>query len=281
VGILSRRSASAHGSPLSTAKPDDLSRLGEIAFGGQVVHPPGIAAIPTAELDGYAMAFLAAAGHPPSGSSVESAASSQFLDELTSSAELAGDWGFVGAMFVAWNSVPQACQEDRRFWKIIDRALEEIRLDGVAWTAVPRFALDRWQSVRGYGESGPLGWPSSLAYLPLPASEDAPPVDDLADGEARRLAQAPSNPANTIFAERRGDGSIQAVVEGIDPETGAARRWDWEGVSAADYPSFLRELGDRLITHSQWADDDLVPYFPCRQRSREEMRIEARAQVLP
>jgi hypothetical protein len=49
------------------------------------------------------------------------------------------------------------------------------------------------------------------------------------------------------------------------------------GLSAPDYRSFLRELGERLVTYTYWAHDDLIPYFPCRQRSRDAMRIEAQA----
>ena len=116
--------------------------------------------------------------------------------------------------------------------------------------------------------------------LPVPTVDAAPLVDDLADGESRKLAQAPAAPANTIYAERRPDGSIQAVVEGPNPETGEVRRWDWDGLNASDYPGFLRELGERLVNHTCWAHDDLIPYFPCRQRSRDQMRIEARAVAL-
>jgi hypothetical protein len=279
VGLFSRSSGGGR-RPFSTATPEDLRRLGEMWFGGDSVTPPGASAIPVAELDGYAIAFLMAAGYPASGSPAESEANGQFLDELTAAAERGGDWGFVGAMCVAWNCVAPAHQGDARALAILDRALEALRTDGVSHTAVPPFAIDRWTSVHGYGEIGPAGWPSPLEYLPVPAAEEAPPVEDLADGEARKLAQAPAAPANMIFAERRPDGLIQAVIEGAHPDTGAMRRWDWEGVGAADYPSFLRELGDRLVTRRYWAHDDLTPYFPCRQRSRDQLRAEARAQAL-
>lgn len=252
-----------------------------MAFGGETVNPPGISAISITELDGYALEFLTAARHPESGSPAESTANRQFLDELTSAADLAGDWGYVGAMFVAWNCIPPAYLDDARCRKIIDRAVDVLRLDGVSYAAVPPFAMDRWTADHGYDESRPSGWPTPLADLPVPAPEDAPPVEDLADGEVRKLAQAPANPANTISAERRADGLIHAVVEGIDPETGALRRWGWDGLAATDYPLFLRELGDRLVTHSHWAHDDLLPYFPKRLRSRDEMRAEARTRMVP
>jgi hypothetical protein len=280
LGLFSS-SSSGRQPLLFTATPEDLRALGEVAFGGPSVNPPGISGIPTAEFDAYALTFLTAAGFPPSGSSAWSAASGQFLNELSSIAEQAGDWGFVGAMLVAWNCVLPAWLEDDRCRRILDRALEVLRLDGVSYAAVPPFAIDRWTSCNGYGEIGPAGWPSPLASLPVPKVESAPPAKDLADGEMRKLAQAPANPANMIFAERRADGSIQAVVEGPDPETGMLRRWDWDGLRAADYPSFLRELGDRLVTRTQWAHDDLIAYFPCRLRSRNEMRTEAKAWDAP
>jgi hypothetical protein len=155
-----------------------------------------------------------------------------------------------------------------------------MRTDGVAWTAVPPFAMKRWTAVHGHGGTEPKGWPSPLANLPVVAVAEAPPVEDLTEGEVRRLAQPPAAPQNSICAERRGDGSIQAVIEGTDPDTGELRRWDWDGLCAPDYPAFLRELGDRLVTHTHWAHEDLVPYFPCRARSRDQLRIEARAQLL-
>jgi hypothetical protein len=263
-----------------TATPADLQRLGELAFGGERIYPAGIGGIPTAQLDRYAMDFLAAAGYPAAGSPQERDASGRFLDKLGSAAELAGDWGFVGAMCVAWNALTTQRQQDPRALTILDRALDALRTDGVSYTAVPPFAIDRWTSVHGRSGIHPAGWPSALIELPVPSVQDAPPVADLADGEARRLAQSPAAPANSIYAERRPDGSVQAVVEGVNPETGELRRWDWEGLSAPTYPAFLRELGDRLVTHSHWAHDDLVTYFPCRQRSRDQMRIAARDAVL-
>jgi hypothetical protein len=279
MGLFSRSSNPPRRARLLTATPSDLERIGKLAFGGQSIDPPGISGIPTSELDGYAMAFLEAAGYPAAGSPAQTSANGQLLDELLAAAERAGDWGSVGAMCVAWNCVAPAFREDSRYLAILDRALAVLRIDGVSYTAVPPFALERWQSVHGFEDIRPKGWPSPLTDLPVPAVA-APSVEDLAAGELRKLAQAPAAPANTINAERRPDGSIQAVIEGPDPETGELRRWDWDGLSAADYPSFLRELGERLVTHSFWAHDDLIPYFPCCQRSRDEMRIAASASVL-
>jgi hypothetical protein len=262
---------------LLAATPADLARVGETAFGGQSIYPPGIV---STDLDAYAIAFLKAAGHPAGGSPAEAAANAQFLEELVEAAELAGDWGYVGAMGVAWNCVFPAYRQDPRYLAILDRALEVLRADGVSYTSVPPFAMQRWQSLHGFDGVRPSGWPSALEDLAVPSGEAAPPVVGLADGETRKLAQAPAAPANTIWAERRPDGSVQAVVEGPHPDTGQLRRWDWDGLSAADYPSFLRELGDRLVTHTLWAHDDLIPYFPCRQRSRDQMRADARAGVI-
>jgi hypothetical protein len=275
MGLFSR-SSRPQPAPLLTATPSDLERIGQAAFGGESIYPPGMSAT---ELDGYAVAFLDAAGYPAAGSTAEAAANGHFLDELTAAAQLAGDWGSVGAMCVAWNCVAPAHRGDRRYLGILDRALEVLRTDGVSYTSVPPFAMERWQARYGLDGIRPTGWPSALTNLPVPSPAAAPAVADLADGDSRRLAQAPAAPANTIYAERRPDGSIQAVMEGPHPETGQLRRWDWEGLSAADYPAFLRELGERLITHSHWAHDDLIPYFPCRQRSRAQLRAEAAQHV--
>lgn len=275
MGFFSR-SATSRRQPLLTATPDDLRRIGIAAFGGQSTHPQGLSGIPVGELDRYAMAFLEAAGYPSAGTPPWDAAHSRFLDELTQAAERAGDWGFVGALLVGWNCVTSEHLEDSRFLAILERGLDVLRRDGVAWTSVPPFAIDRWTALHGREGVHPKGWPSALIDLQVPTADAAPPVENLADGESRKLAQAPAAPDNMIYAERRPDGSIQAVVEGPNPETSEARRWDWDGLSASDYTSFLRELGQRLVSHTYWAHDDLIPYFPCRQRSRDRMRIEAR-----
>jgi|GEM_PF-6757082 len=259
-----------------TATPEDLRRLGEAAFGGESIYPPGVRGIPIAELDGYALAYQSAAGQD----AFQPAANRRFLDELGAAAERGGDWSYVGAMFVGWNCVPDTQRQEPAYLDVLDKALEVMRTDGVAYTAVPPFAMERWTAVHGHDGIRPKGWPSPLAELPVPTAEEAPPVTDLANGEFRKLAQAPAAPENMICAERRGDGSIQAVMEGTDPDSGKPRRWDWEGVCAPDYPSFLRKLGDRLVTHTYWAHDDLAPYFPCRPRSRDQLRIEARAERL-
>jgi hypothetical protein len=256
MGFFSR-SSSQRQSQLLTATPTDLKRIGEVAFGGENIYPQGTAALRAGELDGYAMAFLAAAGYPDS----ESPAFGRFLDQLASAAELAGDCGFVAAIFVGWSC-------------------EILRKDGTSYTSGPPFAMDRWTSLHGFDGAQPKGWPSALTSLPVPSADTAPPVQDLAQGESRKLAEAPAAPANMIYAERRPDGSTQAVIAGVNPETGQLRRWDWGGVSASDYPGFLRDLGDRLVIHAYWAHDDLIPYFPCSQRSRDQMRIEARAAAL-
>jgi hypothetical protein len=259
-----------------TATPTDLRRLGETAFGGESIYPPGIHGIPITELDSYALAFHSAAGR----AAFEPAANRQFLTELGAAAELGGDWGHVGALCVGWNSVAEDYLQELPYLRVVDQALEVMRTDGVAYSAVPPFAMKQWTAVHGYGEIEPKGWPSPLAKVPIVSAEEAPPVENLAEGEVRKLAQAPAAPQNMVCAERRGDGSIQAVMEGTNPDTGELRRWDWDSLRAPDYPSFLRQLGDRLVTHTYWAHDDLVPYFPCRQRSRDQLRIEARAQLL-
>jgi hypothetical protein len=271
VGLFSRSPAGASPRYL-TLTPTDLQRFGVTAFGGESIHPPGISGIPIAELDAPVLAFHTAAGaSPPS-----PVACREFLIELHNAADLGDDWAWVGAFCVGWNTVADSQKGEPAYLQILDRALEVMRTDGVAHTSVPPFAIERWTAIYGYEEIRPAGWASPLTHLQVPSPAEAPPVDDLAPGELRKLAQAPAAPANMVCAERRADGTVQAVIEGTDPDSAQLRRWDWEGLAASDYPVFLRELGDRLITHTYWAHDDLLPYFPCRVRSRDQLRIEAR-----
>ena len=270
MGLFSRSPAGNFLRYLTLA-PTDLQRFGVMAFGGESIHPPGISGIPIAELDAPALAFHTAAGASPPAP----AAYREFFKELRDTADLGGDWAYVGAFCVAWNTVADPHEGEPAYLQILDRALEVMRTDGVAYTSVPPFAIDRWKATHDTEEINPAGWPGPLTYLQVPSPVEAPPVDDLAPGELRKLAQAPAAPANVICAERRADGTVQAVIEGTDPDSGQLRRWDWEGLAARDYPTFLRELGDRLITHTYWAHDDVLPYFPCRARSRDQLRIEA------
>ncbi|MEJ7786585.1 MAG: hypothetical protein WKF96_17425 [Solirubrobacteraceae bacterium] len=68
-----------------------------------------------------------------------------------------------------------------------------------------------------------------------------------------------------------------AIIDGIDQSDGVRKRWEWFMLDAPDYVTFLRELGERLVNPSSWTHDDLAPYFPCRPRSRDQMRLAARA----
>jgi len=153
--------------------------------------------------------------------------------------------------------------------------LETLRRDGVSYAALPPYALDLWTSLHGYDGIHPKGWSSPIENLPAPTADAANRLVDISVGESRPLAQAPAAPQNMIHGERRAADSIQAVLEGVDPDTGLTRRWDWEGVSAPDYQGFLVLLGDKIVTHTFWAHEDLIPYIPCRARTREEMRAEA------
>ena len=272
------RSSAKTSQPALTATPSDLIRIGTLAFAGQDPHTPGLSALPITELDGYAIAALASAGYPASGSPEWQALQGRFLDELTAAAERAGDWGFVGALCIATNVVASDHENDPRYLAIVDRAANVLRLDGVAYPAVPPFVIKYWQHVYGWEDARPAGWPSALDYVPVPALGDEPPVGDLEPGESRRLAQ-PHEAAhsNVIYAERRADGTIVAVIDGVDTADGVRKRWEWQGLERPDYRAFLRELGDRLVTPSYWAHDDLYPYFPCRGKSRAAMRLEAKA----
>ena len=265
--------------PLLTASPEDLGRIGQTAFGGESVCPRGVSAVPIAELDGYVMVAIERSGASP-GTPGWTAVNRQFLDELAAAAAAGGDWAYVGALCVGQDFVMSETKNDERYLGIVDHALEFLRTDGVSYTTLPPWALERWRSLHGTEGIHPAGWPSRVDDLPVPSDDAEFPLTELEVGESRKLAQAPAAPQNMIYAERRDAETIVAVVEGAG-EDGQLTRWDWAGLSAPDYRSFLRELGERLVTHDYWAHDDLIPYFPCRERSRDVMRIEARAKSVP
>jgi hypothetical protein len=265
--------------PYLTASSDDLRRIGQTAFGGESVYPPGIGAIPVAELDGYVIAAIETSGASP-GTPAWTEVNRRFLNELEAAAAAGGDWAYAGALCVGQNFVTTETRGDPTFLAVVDRALELLRVDGVSYTALPRWAVEYWQSQHGVEGIHPAGWPSALEDVATPHDEDDISLEELAIGESRKLAQAPAAPANMIYAERRYDGTVAAVIEGTGDD-GQLRRWDWAGVTAPDYKSFLCELGERLVTHSYWAHDDLIPLFPCRLRARDGMRTEARAKAVP
>jgi hypothetical protein len=274
MGLFSR----APHVPLLTATAEDLIRIGYAAYGGASPYPPGAAGLPVGELDSYAMAAMDAAGYPSPGTTEWAAMEEQMLDELQAAAERGGDWAYVGALLVAFNCTSAERQQDPRYFAIVDRATTVLRDEGVAQTAIPPFALSRWEARHGYDGASPAGWPRALEDVAVPAGGEEPPVVDLAVGESRRLAQRdPGDDSNRIYAERRPDGTIVAVVDGVDLSDGVRKRWEWDGLTGTDYRSFLRLLGDRLVTATYWAHDDLRPYFPCRARSRDEMRQQAGA----
>lgn len=272
MGFFSRSS----GRPVFSGEPDDLVGIGTQAFGGPLPHPPGFSGLPAGRLDSFAIAAMESANYPGSDTPAWRALQSRFLDELTAAAERGGDWAFVGAMCVAWNFVDDEHRQDPRYLAILERALDTLRRDGVAYPAVPPFALEHWYVRHGRDGIRPKGWPSALTDVPVPGPGEEPDVTDLPADEARRMVQNHAgDQSNVIYAERRDDATVVAVIDGVDVADGVRKRWEWPGVEAADYRSFLRELGERLVTPPYWTHDDLAPYIPCRSKSRDAMRTEA------
>lgn len=256
-----------------SATPADLARIGVEAFGGESPYPPGFR---LTDYDEYALFALQTVNYPTSGTPEYAHLVDRFLAELTTAADEVPPWGVVGAFGVATNFTTSEDRSTASFRDLMDRALVALRDDGVAYASVPPFALDHWTESRGYDGAGPAGWPSSLDALALPTEGEETAVDDLGEGESRRMScDGPSTDARTIFAERSPTGQIVAVIDGVDLSDGQRKRWEL-GVASDSYIGFLRALGERLVTPSWWAHDDLQPYFPCRTRSRDDMRAAAR-----
>ena len=157
--------------PYLTASSDDLQRIGQTAFGGESVYPPGIGAIPVAELDGYVIAAIERSGASP-GTSVWTEVNRRFLNELEAAAATGGDWAYAGALCVGQNFVTTETRSDPTFLAVIDRALEFLRVDGVSYTALPRWTVEYWQSQHGVEGIHPAGWPSALEDVTTPHDED-------------------------------------------------------------------------------------------------------------
>lgn len=256
-----------------TATAYDLVRLGRASYGGDSPYSPGPQSVPPGELDGYVLSALETAGFPATGSEQWTAFEDRFLNELVAEADAGDDWAVVGAFCVAVNFAGSSQGLGSTYLELMDRALEILRADGVAYTVLPPFAVKYWEEAHGTDGARPAGWPSALENVAVPAPGTEPQVTELASDESRRLAENDlAVGVRTYFAERRPDGQIVAVIEGVTPEDNQLKRWDWDGLAADNYPGFLRGLGDRLVTPTRWAHPDLAPYFPCRPRSRADMR---------
>jgi hypothetical protein len=259
--------------------PQALAAIGQAAFGGESPHPPGFGGVLVAELDGYALRALEAAGYPNAGSIGWSRMQAQFLEELTRAAALGGEWAYVGAMGVGTNAADDERRRSDQFRAIVLRALDAIRRDGVSWAALPPFAIDLWTSRYGYDGARPTGWASSNVSVPVPPRGEEPVVADLGPDEARLVATyGPDDGDRRIFLGRQPtDGRVAAVFDGVDLSDGIRKQWLWDGVEADAYVDCLRELGDRLGAPTYWAHPDLAPYFSSRLQTRDAMRAQARA----
>jgi len=256
-------------SRLLNASAVDLARIGFAAFGGDSPYPAGFQ---LAGLDHFALFALETANYPAPGTSAYQEVQNRFLGELVSTAEQSQPWGVIGAFCIATNFLTDEQRRAPTFLDLMDDALLTLRNDGVAYPALPPFALRRWEEVHGSEGPGPAEWPSALESLAVPAVGAEPPTVDLAKGESRRMtSDGPGGDARVTYAQWSTDGQVVAIIDGVDLSDGLRKRWGL-GVRADSYTSFLRELGDRLVSCPWWAHEDLQPYFPCRQRSRNDMR---------
>ncbi|MEN0011787.1 MAG: hypothetical protein AAGC46_00380 [Solirubrobacteraceae bacterium] len=256
----------------------DLDRIGRLAFGGDSPHAPGTSGVPIADLDRYAIAALDGTGYPTVGTAGWDAKTDRVLLELSRAAAAGGPWATVGAVLVGWNCLLEDEVDRPAFLSLLDAALLVLRDDGVASTALPPYALARWEATQGRDGPAPRGWPSTLEPLDVPAHDATAGVEPPDTHELRRLAvTGDSRAARTYYAEHRAPDRLVVVIEGIDQSDDTSKRWDWPTLEAPDYVGLLRDLGERLGTRPWWSHDDLEPFFPWRPRSRDEMRRAAAA----
>jgi hypothetical protein len=291
---------------LIDASDDELAEIGRAAFGGDAPHPPGFT---MRDYDRYAVRAVQAAGYRQPDAAVlgtlqshfhswlahelgdaivqgsswghfgqrvlpdPAAVRVRFFCEAQQTAEDASPWAVVGLFCLAANL---ATDDDSRkhaaFTQLTLAALDVLRRDGMSFTSAPPFALAMWTQV--YGDDGalPRGWASSLTNVPLPPIGQEPATEPLAPGDSRAMSTDLSG-QRTMFAECRSDGRIVGIIDGIPAGEQERQRWEF-GIEADTYTGFLRDLGERVVTPQLWTHDDLLPYIPCRARTRDQMRAE-------
>jgi hypothetical protein len=250
-----------------TATPYELAEIGWASYGGDSPHPPGPHHL---GLSRHVIPAFDAYGYPSIGSVEFTEMTDRFLAELEERATHGALWGIVGAFCIAIELVKGADDSHPTFLRLMDAALTVLRDDGVAFESLPLSARRRWESVHGIDGSDPARWPRSLDDLVAPAAGAKPMVVGLRPGEWRPMSRDDLRD-RTTFAYRQDDGRVVAILDGVDDDDGQQKQWEL-GTEADTYPEFLRALGKRLLTQPAWAHPDLVPHFPCRNRSRNEMR---------
>jgi hypothetical protein len=250
-----------------TASPYELAEIGWASYGGETPHPPGPHHL---DLSPYVTPAFDAYGYPSNGSVEFTEMTDRFLAELEERATHGALWGIVGAFCIAIDFVMDANDAHPTYLRLMDAALTVLRDDGVAIESLPLSASRRWESVHGSDGSGPALWPRSLEDLVVPAAGAEPVVVDLRPGEWRPMSRDGLD-SRTTFAYRQDDGRVVAIIDGVDDGDGRRKQWEL-GTEADTYPEFLRALGDRLVTQPVWTHPELIPHFPCRNRSRNEMR---------
>jgi hypothetical protein len=268
VGLFHRRPKQTAGAaPYVSA--DELSLVGRRLFGGESPHPPGFSRL--TELDALAIRGIERHGHPTPGTAAWAAMEAGCLADLRMASH-DDDWAVVGAFCVVCNTCADLPSQQPEFVRLMEDALDFMRRDGVAYAAVPPFAIRHWEGVHGTEGVRPAGWPSAFDTVPLPDDTWQPSMS-VPLGEVRAVALGTvQGLSRSYLIENRGDAGFVVLIEGADPESGVDRRWEWHGVSAPTQVGILRELGDRLITPTDWAHEDLAPWFPCRARTRDDMR---------
>jgi hypothetical protein len=247
---------------------DELAAVGRAAFGGEELHPQGLQ---WPGLDPYAITVYERAGYPPVVGAAADEFFGRFLEDLAGSVDPSVGWASVGAMLIAANVLPSDQYGHPRFLALLDAALRSLRADGIAYSVLPPFMVGYWTSRYGYDGVHPSGWPSSLDVLTVPQAGEEPSVIELAEGESRTLSiDSPEPDARKFGAERRG-ARVVATVTGVDTSDGLVKHWDLH-VEAPSYLPFLREFGEYLVTPRWWTHGDLLPYIPCRARTRQQMR---------
>jgi hypothetical protein len=155
--------------------------------------------------------------------------------------------------------------DDLRYLELCDDALEHLRALGFASGHLTGSEARRWIETHGDLRTSF----DAIVDVDVPAPDEAPVPAPLAPGEARMVALMAALPdGNALFAEHRAGAGYVVVVEAPwSVEDPRRSRTDLQDLGVfGSLPDLLRALGARLGIPPHWADEDLKPYFPLRQR---------------
>ncbi|MDZ5447848.1 hypothetical protein U2F26_34995 [Micromonospora sp. 4G57] len=174
-----------------------------------------------------------------------------FLRDLASISVPAGGWTALGGKYLVTDILPIET-DTPEFNAIVAAGLKFLRDNGVPPNRLSPNDRTLWRRVNTTGEN----W---LDWRPTPADTLVP----LAMGEERKIAEIRRSDGyiNSIIVRSDGPTSFVAMIEGpYSEEEPRITRNDWH-IAPTLHELYIR-VGESSQVPTDWASDDLKPYFP-------------------